>query len=87
MHIEDTPERKPQMIETVITGDSDEKEALLQDLKENLTETMNLVAKLSEDILGFVKKEKDIESEITDGNKFQREIRKGIQRIDDSTSK
>lgn len=75
------------MIETVITGDSDEKEALLQDLKENLTETMNLVAKLSEEIPGFVKKEKGIESEITDGNKFQREIRKGIQRIDDSTSK
>jgi len=49
----------------LISGDSDEKEALLQDSKENFTETINLVLKLSEEILGFVEKEKDIKRKIT----------------------
>lgn len=64
MHIEETPGRNFKRLK-VISGDSDEKEALLQDAKENLTENINLVVKLSEEILGFVENEKDIERKIT----------------------
>ena len=53
MHIEKTPGRNFKRLK-LISGDSDEKEALLQDAKENLTENINLVVKLSEEILGFV---------------------------------
>ena len=53
------------------------------DIKENLAETMKILGTLTEEILGLLEKEKDIEHEITDWNKFRRDIRKGIQKIED----
>ena len=72
-----------QTIETVVAGESENKITLLQDPKENLAETMKILGTLTEEILGLVEKEKDIEHEIVDWNKFQRDIRKGIQKIED----
>jgi len=43
---------------------------LLQDVKENLAETKKILATLNEEILGLLEKEKDIEHEIADWNKF-----------------
>lgn len=72
-----------QTIDAVIAGESKDKESLLWDLKDNLTETMKIVMKLNEEILVLLEKEKDIEHEIADWNNFQRDVRKGIQKIDD----
>ena len=72
-----------QTIETVIAGESENKITLLQDTKENLAETMKILGTLTEEILGLLEKEKDIKHEIADWNKFRRDIRKGIQKIED----
>jgi len=72
-----------QTIETVIAGESENKITLLQDTKENLAETMKILGTLTEEILGLLEKEKDIEPEIADWSKFRRDIRKGIQKIED----
>ena len=55
---------------------------MLQDTKENLAETMKILGTLTEEILGLLEKEKDIEHEIADWN-IRRDIRKGIQKIED----
>ncbi|KAJ7385932.1 hypothetical protein OS493_012260 [Desmophyllum pertusum] len=47
---------------------------------------MKMLSKLNEEILGLLEKEKDIEHKIADGNKFRRDIRKGIQKIEDYLS-
>ena len=72
-----------QMIETAIAEESENKITLLQDIKENLAETMKILGTLTEEILGLLEKDKDIEHEIADWNKFRRDIRKGIQKIED----
>ena len=72
-----------QTIENVIAVESENKITLLQDIKENLAETMKILGTLTEEILGLLEKEKDIEHEIADWNKFRRDVRKGIQRIED----
>ena len=70
-------------IENVIAVELENKITLLQDIKENLAETMKILGTLTEEILGLLEKEKDIEHEIADWNKFRRDIRRGIQRIED----
>ena len=75
--------RELQTIENVIAVESENKITLLQDIKENLAETMKILGTLTEEILGLLEKEKDIEHEIADWNKFRRDIRRGIQRIED----
>ena len=72
-----------QTIENVIDVQSENKITLLQDIKENLAETMKILGTMTEEILGLLEKEKDIEHEIADWNKFRRDIRRGIQRIED----
>ena len=72
-----------QPIETVIAEESENKITLLQDIKENLAKTTKILGTLTEEILGLFEKEKDIEHEIADWNKFRRDIRKGIQKIED----
>ncbi|XP_078384164.1 uncharacterized protein LOC144666642 [Oculina patagonica] len=69
-------------IDGIIAGESEEKESLLRDLKDNLTETMKIIAKLNEEILVLLEKQKDIEQEIADANNFRKEVRKGMQKID-----
>ena len=59
-----------QTIDTVIAKDSKKKITLLQDVKENLAETKKILATLNEEILGLLEKERDIEHEIADWNKF-----------------
>jgi len=44
---------------------------------------MKILGTLTEELLGLFEKEKDIEHEIADWNKFRRDIRKGIQKIED----
>ena len=44
---------------------------------------MKILGTLTKEILGLLEKEKDIEHEIADWNKFRKDIRKGIQTIED----
>ena len=74
--------KEVETIDRIIAGESEEKESLLRDLKDNLTETMKIIAKLNEEILVLLEKQKDIEQEIADANNFRKDVRKGIQKID-----
>ena len=74
--------KEVETIDGIIAGESEEKESLLRDLKDNLTETMKIIVKLNEEILVLLEKQKDIEQEIADANNFRKDVRKGIQKID-----
>ena len=66
-----------QTIESIIAEESENEITLLQDTKENLAETMKILGTLTEEILGLLEKEKDIEHEIADWNKISTRHQKG----------